>query len=416
MLYNVEENTPALFQTALPLWSALGPGRIEPFEDKDGGHLLITWQDARTRYTLQMPHVSGHPFAFDVTDSRGSETLPARFAAASALDAAERKARLESKQPLIRIPRRVEIGWSNPPIAVNLEMTRDQVTALLPRSQSVVKQSGPDYLNIQFTGEPPRTASRATRQVFVRFGPNQKVAEIRVRSVAGPGSNSSRWITDLLAGLTKTCGAALESPGSWPAIWSDQPARKPDPSLGRWHDDVSWMTVQRDGTTVELVLRDCPLNEPAGVLLPPFAYLPRGPEGVALGDTRTDVIHRLKIDKPRTLDDGGLVLPPPRGAGYDALIVWFEKDQVSRIVARSSPPTPNASRQLPSVSDQITQTWGRSLRSLGWPTRQEAGDSGLQTLGWHDDQTRVRIFAQDADDGPPRVFTEWKEVADPKAN
>ncbi|HMF14595.1 MAG TPA: hypothetical protein VKE94_19905, partial [Gemmataceae bacterium] len=128
--------------------------------------------------------------------------------------------------------------------------------------------------------------------------------------------------------------------------------------------------------------------------------------------SRAALLDRLKIDKPQMLDDGGMAIPPPRGATYDALLVWFENDRVTRVVARHTLP-PAASRPAPSTSDQITQAWARSIRSLGWPTRQDAGpDAGLLSLGWHDDRTRVRIFAQDVADGSPRVFTEWKELGE----
>jgi hypothetical protein len=291
-------------------------------------------------------------------------------------------------------------------------MTRDQVTANLPKSKTVAVQSGPDTISVLYAGDPPRTATRAMRQVFIRFGRDQKVAEIRSRTVAGPAGSSPHWINESLAGLVRSSGAALESQSSWPTIWSDLPAHKPTPILGRWQDDISWMTVQRDGTTVEMTLHNCPLDQPAGETLPPFAYLPRGPEGVALGDSRDEVVARLKGDRPRMLDDGGMVLPPQRGSGYDVLLVWFDKDRVNRIVARSLPPATPAGKQPLKLGDQITQTWGRNLRSFGWPTRQDAGsDGGLQTLGWHDDLTRIRIFAQDTDDGQVRVFTEWKDIS-----
>src|SRR5262249_49940171 len=155
------------------------------------------------------------------------------------------------------------------------------------------------------------------------------------------------------------------------AVWSDQPAHKPAPVLARWQDDISLLTVQRDGATVEVSLRDCPLGQPAGVALPPLAYLPPGPESIFHGDTRTELVDRLRLDKPRTLDDGGLVIPPPRGSAYDALLVWFENERVVRIVGRNSPiAAPPGSRPTTSASDLITQTWARSFRSLGWPTRQ----------------------------------------------
>jgi hypothetical protein len=411
LLYNIEEFTPTTFQMALPLWSAFGPARIEPSEDKEGGSLLLSWQDASTRYTLRLPHVSGRAFEFEVADARDGDSLASRATAAVERDAAERRARLENRQPHIRIPRRLEIGWSNTPVAVSLGMTREQVTGILPRGKTVAVESGPDAVGVLFTGDPPQTATRAMRQVFIRFGPDQRVAEIRARTVAGPAGSPPRWINELLAGLPNACGAALESQSSWPTIWNDLPAHKPTPVLGRWQDDISWMTIQRDGTTVETTLHNCPIDQPAGVTLPPFAYLPRGPEGVALGDARPEVIALFKVEKPRTLDDGGIVLTPPRGSGYDVLILWFEKDHVNRIIARSLSLAAAPGKQPLKIGDQITQVWGRNIRAFGWPTRQDAGpDGGLQTLGWHDDLTRIRIFAQDTDDGQARVFTEWKEI------
>jgi hypothetical protein len=66
------------------------------------------------------------------------------------------------------------------------------------------------------------------------------------------------------------------------------------------------------------------------------------------------------------------------------------------------------------AGEQITEAWGRNIRSFGWPCRQDAvNDKDLQSLGWRDDATRVRIFWQEADEGPPRVFTEWKGIAAP---
>ena len=107
------------------------------------------------------------------------------------------------------------------------------------------------------------------------------------------------------------------------------------------------------------------------------------------------------------------MLPPPRGGAYDALLVWFDKDKVTRIVARHVPPAAGG-RESSSPGQQITQAWARGIRSLGWPMHQDAGSDGLQGLGWHDDQARVRIFWQEGDNGPPRGFTEWKEVTEGK--
>jgi hypothetical protein len=410
--YGGEENMPHLYQAALPLWSALGPGRIEAVDDKDGGHLALLWEDALTRYTVRLPHVSGRPFEFEARDRRGAEALVQRSVAAAEFDRNERKLRLERRKPLARIPRRLEVGWSTPPGYAQLGHTREQVLATLPRGQSIVKQNTPDLLNVLFTGEPPRTATRATRQAFIRFGPDQKVAEIRVRYVDGPAAMSTaRWTQDLYTSFLKPCGAALEGPGYWLTIWSDVPPRKPSPILARWQDDITSLTFQRDGTGAEAILRDCPLAHETGVPLPRFAYLPRGPDSIVLGEARDDLHRRWKIDAPRTLADGGVVLPPPKGSRYDALLVWFENDKVARVVARHAPISAGGKPSSPAPT-QLTEAWGRQIRALGWPSRQEAiSDNVLQSLGWHDDQTRIRMFWQESDEGPPRIFTEWKGIA-----
>ena len=55
--------------------------------------------------------------------------------------------------------------------------------------------------------------------------------------------------------------------------------------------------------------------------------------------------------------------------------------------------------------------WARDLRRFGWPRRQDAtGDDALNGLGFHDERTRIRLFWQEPDQGPPRVYTEWKPL------
>src|SRR5262249_8656306 len=134
------------------------------------------------------------------------------------------------------------------------------------RGQSILKLTAPGLLNVLFTGEPPRTATNVTRQAIIRFGPDDRVAEIRVRTFDGPTSTStSRWTQEMYAGLLRTAGAALESPGPWATLWSDLPPSKPSPVLARWQDDLSSLTLQRDGTQAEITLRDCPLDQETGI-------------------------------------------------------------------------------------------------------------------------------------------------------
>ncbi len=408
LAYEVEEEKSPLFQTAVPLLAAYGPARIEPREDKNGGHLEWTWEDELTRYSLQLPHVSGRRFLFEVSDRRGPEKGPERVAAAAEFDRKEREERLRVRKPLARIPRRLEVGWSGN--FVQLGMTKEQVLASLPRGQSILKLNAPSMLHVVLTGDPPHAFHRVLREAFIRFGPDDKVAELRVRYVDGPSSTgTSRWTHELLASLTKPCGAPFDGPGPWASIWSDLPARKPAASLDRWQDDITLMTFQRDSSGAEITLRDCPLAQPQGIALPPLAYLPRGLEGCQVGQSRADLLQAYKIEKPTIVADGALVLPA-RGNNYDAVLVWFDKDKVSRIVARHVRPSGPAAKLSP--GDLVMQTWARSLRSLGWPQREDvAGEKTIQSLGWFDDQVRIRIFWQESDEGPPRIFTEWKDLA-----
>jgi hypothetical protein len=412
IFYGGEENSATLFQAALPVWSAWGQSRFDAVDDANGGHLALTWEDAVTRYTLRVPHVSGQPFTFEARDRRGPESLAARTTAAATLDRTERKARIEARRPQTRISRRLDIGWSTTAGFVQLGMTREQVLQALPRGQSILKLTAPGLLNVILTGEPPRTATRATRQAVIRFGPDDRVAEIRVRTFDGPDATStSRWTQEMYAGLLRSAGAALESPGPWASWWSDLPPSKPSPVLARWQDDLSSLTFQRDGAGAEITLRDCPLDHETGIDLGPLALLGRGPEGLALGEDRDSLLSRFKIESPKTWPDGGVILPPVKGSPYDGLLVWFDKDRLVRIVARQVPTVGRG----PTPSEQVTQSWARGIRSLGWPSRQDATSEGrLQGLGWHDDQTRVRIFWQESDEGPPRIFTEWKDIAAPR--
>src|SRR5262249_49340677 len=153
--------------------------------------------------------------------------------------------------------------------------------------------------------------------------------------------------------------------GPWSALWNDLPLRQPVPILARWQDDITALTLQRDATGAEAILRDCPLDQPAGVLLPPLAYLPRGPGGCLLGESREGALRHFKIDKPQPRADGALVLPVPRGGAYDALLIWFDNDKATRIAARHVPPGAGA-RELASPGNQITQAWARHIRALGW--------------------------------------------------
>ena len=117
------------------------------------------------------------------------------------------------------------------------------------------------------------------------------------------------------------------------------------------------------------------------------------------------------IAKPVVTEDGALVIRPPQGSPFDAFLIWFDNNQAARIVARHVPMSANLSSPA-QWAQALTEAWGRELATLGWPRRQDvAANDIVQSLSWHDDRTRMRIFWQESDTpGPPRVFTEWKDL------
>src|SRR5262249_40926023 len=98
---------------------------------------------------------------------------------------------------------------------------------------------------------------------------------------------------------------------------------------------------------------------------------------------------------------------------YDLLLVYFDKKEggrVTRIITRQpqgAQPTPPGQ-----MAEALSEAWGRELRALGWPRRQEltVTDALLPALGWNDERTRVRRFWQEPEKGPARLYTEWQDV------
>lgn len=391
-----ERTTPDLHQLALPLWTAFGPGQI--VVESGASHdacLALVWRDEHTVCTLRLTHASG-AVTWEAFDARPASRRDERLAQTRAFDERERTARLKAGSAQTRIPRtreRLELG-----------MSRAQVQKLLPIGQAVHKRDIPHGLLVTTTAEPAPQAAAVLRELVARFDTHDRLAELRARYVDGPAARAGKG-QDPLTELTRRCGASqtgLESGGS---VWSDlSPARKPS-VLHRWEDDLTLQTCTRAGGVTEVVLRD----QKSGGTLPPVEYLPRGPVGCVLGVGRDDLLRQWNVTNPSPLADGALVLTPQTPRPYDALLVWFENDRVARIVARhDAAGRGTAPAQL---AQAVSEAWGRELRSLGWPARQDATPQGtLQGLGWNDTRTRVRTFWQDQDDGPPRVYTEWKSL------
>jgi hypothetical protein len=144
--------------------------------------------------------------------------------------------------------------------------------------------------------------------------------------------------------------------------------------------------------------------------LPALEYLTRGLDNVELGMKREAVTDKPGGAKPVVTDDGALVLPAPAGGAYDAVLVWFDQERVARIVARHADKA-GVKRDPAQAAQAVTEAWGRAIANLGWPRHQDQGRTEqLQSLGWNDERTRVRIFWQEDENGTARIYTEWKEL------
>jgi hypothetical protein len=400
--YLGEKAREPLQRTALGLWAAGGPCQFTGGEEETGGYLALTWEDGRTRWKLKLPHASGQTMELEVEDQRGRADLTGRAEAARIFDRQERQQRLAAGKPFTRLSHYLDYE------GVELSRNQSQVLASLPRGPNVSRRTLPDGLNVLVSGEASKTVPYQVRQMFIRFDGKAKAVELRSRY--GEGTSASGWSQALLADLKKRYGAPREEAGPWAKLWADLPARKPLPVLFRWNDDVTELTCQRDPWGAEVILRDVSDPGQVGALLPPFAYLTRGPGEVSLGDPRQQV-DKLARDRSKILDDGILMLTPQNPLPYDVLLIWFDGGQIGRIVARHSQDVP-AQAGPPRLATLLREAWGRELLTLGWPGWWHLrNDQVLQGMGWCDDRTRVRLFWQESQNGPSRLFTEWKELS-----
>jgi hypothetical protein len=241
--------------------------------------------------------------------------------------------------------------------------------------------------------------------VFARFDGAGRVAELRAfYQGATTAATGTAWFKDLLNDLRQGAGAPQPVPASWAAAWPELPPLKPAPVAFQWQDDLTLMTCQHDTSVAEVVLRD---RTREASLEGPLEVLPRGPENCALGEARDALLKKWAVTQLVKTSDGALVLTPVRTSAYDAVLVWFENDRVSRIVARYGQPRPNQTRPA-EMSKALTDAWARQLPVLGMPLRRDyLNREALHDLCWLDDQTRLRLFWEETGDGP-RVFTEWQ--------
>jgi hypothetical protein len=395
------QNVGALGRLAVPLWAAYGLAQVEPGYDAAGGYLALVWEDAKIRYSLRLPHDDDQPPSFVAEDKRGSNGAAEREKLARTFDSDQRAARFKAGNPLQRLPR--EFGEA----AVKLGMPRSEIEAALPASQSLRKTEIPNGWSVFFLKPPAGEETATPQQLLVRLGPGDKVAELRMRYQERFVPKGDHALT-LFSRLTKTAGAPETLPSTWSALWSDLPTTKP--ALFRWKDDTTLMTLQRDAGGAEVVLRDCPADQPNGISLPPLQFVSRGVEGCLLGDSQASVLEHWKVTEPTKTADGGIVLPMPKNSPYENVVAYFTNDRVSRILAFHKLKQNFGIGEVPVA---LQESWGRDLDHLGSVRHQDAANGKLiGGLGWHDDVTRVRTFSLDSDQGP-QMYTEWREWAAP---
>jgi hypothetical protein len=380
-------------QLVMPLVSAYGSPRIDGVADADGDYLAFVWEDARTRMTLRLPYESNGPLL--LAENRAG----ADAGAAEAFDLSRRKARWEAGKPLRWLPRSRQLP------EVQLGMTKKQVLDNLPRTASITQQNLGNDLTLLFRDAPAKEATFFVRQMFLRFAPDDRLAEIRVRYQEGPGRPDEHH-PSLLAALKKSGGEPQSLPAPWAGLWTDLPMRELKPALYRWADDATILTCQRDGGGAEVTLRDWPAQataEQAMEALPPLRFCDEGAAGVQLGQARADVLKMFPKHKPLENEDA-IALAPPADSPYETLAVWFDADKVTRVVAQHKARPGDAA----DVTAKMQEAWTRDFNHLGALRRQDgAAGAILQAYGWHDDRVRVRLLGQETADGP-RLFTEWR--------
>jgi hypothetical protein len=367
------------------LFGRFGFGRVEPVDDDHGGHLAFVWEDPETRYTLRVPNSESKGYELEAGNRK--EAAPSD---ASVFDLLQRNKRLQSGKPWTFLPRTLD------PVAIGLGMTRKEAEKRLPRA---TKESF--GLRHIFPSDPAARGSFLPRQLSVRFGEDGCVAELRLLLFDA----TAQGRPDLLARLKEKYGKTAESPSRWAGL---QPGGTMSGSFHRWLDDRTIMTFERSSTSVEWILRDRPQDHPRGVALPLFTSCPLGVAGCRLGQSREAILKDWKGSVQRKDEDDPLVLVPGTTSEFDALFVWFEQGKASRILARHA----RSSERLPQQAERVRAldaAWSRLLPTVGCWFVREADDIGLTGYGWLDERTALRLFWQ-ADQGTPRLFTEWREA------
>jgi len=398
--WTAEDIGPAVYdKLVLPLWASLGPSQIEHVDGQGSSHLALTWQGDKIRFTLRLPY--GHEGSeFLAQDLRGVKEIEERFRLARALDDKERAARWQSGKLLQRLAR------AAPAVPLlQLGMSHKEVQSTLAALSWRTLKTAEGFM-VLFIGAPEPRVTHQPRQLFLRFGADNRLAEIRVCYQEGVNPVTPGYPV-LLDALKKSGGNPAPEAPRWASLWSDLPAKATPPISYIWSDDRTRLSYQHDSGGSEVILRDCTQVQPEGVMLTRLEFCSRGVEGCRLGDKRADVLKRFNAEKnPTVAEDGAVILFQAEQTGYDVLFVYFEKDVATRVVAHHRQrleAAPTARRGI------LESAWAKDIDHLGILRRTDQDVAGNPVCyGFHDDRTRVRLFVQETREGPG-LFTEWRE-------
>jgi hypothetical protein len=400
---------PSLVKLAGPLWAAAGPGAVGVREGKYGHDLVLTWQDARTRYVLRLPEGKRDGPEFEATDRTPAGELAGRAARVAERDRKEWRKRLKwrkgdkGEKPLVRVQR----VWEG----VGLGMSQEDLGEVLPGGDDYPRLIVPGGLGIVYRDERSPNPGYVPRELFVRFRGKQ-VAEVRVRYVSAAGRRGRSGVKQLLEEIIRKSGAPRQEPGSWAKVWTGYPARKPAPVLYRWEDDTTRLTCQRDSEGVEVVVVDRAPEREAGTPFQPVAYIPLGPEDCRLGEGKAELKKRWAKTKPEW-QEGVLILYPPKG-DYDQVQVAFDtRGKAVTITARLRQQW-NGNPGPAKLAEAVSDAWAARLSRFGWPRRQDRNARRqVSTFTGHDEATRVKVFWEGRGTAadPVRLYTEWQALA-----
>lgn len=398
-----------LHQLALPLFARLGLGQMaEVAATKERGtHLQVAWEDAVAKVVLRVPHDSSRPVEVEITDRRDASRAAERDKEVLALEDIERAQRLKENKPLQTLPRTMA------PFEFSLGWNRDRVIGYLKQFSFKTKEFADGVLFIA-PGGAPKDKPSMIREIMVRFNKDNRLAWARLRYEQGtPKTPQDRNWPNQVLGTWQASGGVV-GPTSSPLLPRTADLSK-KPATGvfyRWRDDTTEATYYFDPRLVfvELTLGDRPVDADKAPL-PPLSFLPRGPAGIGITVDMTPAEIEAKLgSKPEKSADGASVVRPTSGT-YDEIRLWIEGDKVRRIAVRyrldpkEKPKLAGSEMQRALI--EMTSRWSEIL---GAPDRADDTDQELlQSLSWFDDVTRFRLYWLESDDGPPRIWSEWRD-------